>query len=194
MDAGAWAPLVPLAATGMAYGLATVLHGSGLIAAFTAGLAFGAIASAEEEKAAEMIETVGDGFSAATFLVFGAAIVPMMLDGMGWGPLLFAVLALTVVRMVPVALALLGTGRAPSDGRVRRVVRSARPGVDRVRRPDPAGGADPEPAPDPGDDQPDRHPLRVRARRERPAAHRALRRLGRAITRARRSRQPAVDA
>ena len=41
--ATAWAPLVPLAATGMAYGLATVLHGSGLIAAFTAGLAFGAI-------------------------------------------------------------------------------------------------------------------------------------------------------
>ena len=109
----AWAPLIPLAATGMAYGLATVLHGSGLIAAFTGGLAFGTIASAEEERTAEMIETVGDGFSAATFLVFGAAIVPVMLEGMGWGPLLFAVLALTVARMVPVALALLGTGARP---------------------------------------------------------------------------------
>jgi NhaP-type Na+/H+ or K+/H+ antiporter len=108
--AASWAPLVPLAATGLAYGLATVLHGSGLIAAFTAGLAFGTFASAEEERAAEMIETVGDGFSAATFLVFGAAIVPVMLDGMGWGPLLFAVLALTLVRMVPVAVALLRTG------------------------------------------------------------------------------------
>ena len=113
--AQAWAPLVPLAATGLAYGLATVLHGSGLIAAFTAGLAFGAIASSEEEKAAEMIETVGDAFSAATFLVFGASIVPIMLDGMGWAPLVFAVLALTIVRMVPVALALLGTGaRTPT--------------------------------------------------------------------------------
>ena len=109
----AWAPLIPLAATGIAYGLATVLHGSGLIAAFTGGLAFGTIASAEEERTAEMIETVGDGFSAATFLVFGAAIVPVMLEGMGWGPLLFAVLALTVARMVPVALALLGTGARP---------------------------------------------------------------------------------
>jgi NhaP-type Na+/H+ or K+/H+ antiporter len=113
--AAAWAPLVPIAATGMAYGLATVLHGSGLIAAFTAGLAFGAIASREEERAAEMIETIGDGFSAATFLVFGAAIVPAVLDGMGWAPLLFAVLALTVVRMVPVAIALLGThSRGPT--------------------------------------------------------------------------------
>ena len=108
-----WAPLIPLAATGIAYGLATVLHGSGLIATFTAGLAFGTIASADEEKAAEMIETVGDGFSAVTFLVFGAAIVPVMLDGMGWAPLLFAILALTVVRMVPVALALLGTAARP---------------------------------------------------------------------------------
>jgi NhaP-type Na+/H+ or K+/H+ antiporter len=97
----------------MAYGLATVLHGSGLIAAFTAGLAFGAMATAQEEKAAEMIETVGDAFSAATFLVFGAAIVPVMLDGMGWSPLLFAVLALTLMRMLPVALALLGTGVRP---------------------------------------------------------------------------------
>ena len=81
----AWAPLIPLAATGIAYGLATVLHGSGLIAAFTGGLAFGTMASAEEERTAEMIETVGDGFSAATFLVFGAAIVPVMLEGMGGG-------------------------------------------------------------------------------------------------------------
>ena len=107
--ASAWAPLVPLAATGMAYGLATVLHGSGLIAAFTAGLAFGTIASAKEEEAAELIETIGDGFSAATFLVFGAAIVPLMLEVITWGSLLFVVLALTVARMLPVALALLGT-------------------------------------------------------------------------------------
>ena len=62
-----------------------------------------------------MIETVGDAFSAATFLVFGAAIVPVMLDAMDWNALLFAVLALTVVRMIPVALALLGSGaRAPT--------------------------------------------------------------------------------
>jgi sodium/hydrogen antiporter len=38
-----------------------------------------------------------------------------VLDGMGWAPLLFAVLALTVVRMVPVAIALLGTqSRGPT--------------------------------------------------------------------------------
>ncbi len=113
--ASAWAPLVPLAATGMAYGLATVFHGSGLIAAFTAGLAFGTIASDVEQESAEMIETIGDGFSATTFLVFGAAIVPLMLEAVTWGSLLFVVLALTVARMLPVALALLGTkARVPT--------------------------------------------------------------------------------
>jgi len=113
--AGPWAPLVPLAATGMAYGIATVLHGSGLIAAFTAGLVFGTIASGAEEEATEMIETIGDGFSAATFFVFGAAIVPAMLDAVTWASLLFVVVALTAARMVPVALALIGTrARAPT--------------------------------------------------------------------------------
>ena len=113
--AGAWAPLVPLAATGLAYGLATVLHGSGLIAAFTAGLAFGTLAAASEQEAVETIETIGDGFSAVTFFVFGAAIVPAVVGAVTWTSLLFVVLTLTVARMVPVALALLGTkARAPT--------------------------------------------------------------------------------
>ncbi len=113
--AGAWAPLVPLAATGLAYGLATVLHGSGLIAAFTAGLAFGTLAAASEQEAVETIETIGDGFSAVTFFVFGAAIVPAVFGAVTWTSLLFVVLTLTVARMVPVALALLGTkARAPT--------------------------------------------------------------------------------
>lgn len=111
--AGAWAPLVPVAATGLAYGVATSLHGSGLIAAFTAGLAFGALASEAEHKATELIETVGDAFSAATFFVFGAAIVPAMLGALTWSSVVFVVLALTAVRMLPVALALLGSGARP---------------------------------------------------------------------------------
>ncbi len=45
-----WESVVPLTIIGLAYGLATILHGSGLIAAFIAGLAFGTIASAREER------------------------------------------------------------------------------------------------------------------------------------------------
>jgi len=105
----AWAPLAPIVITGIAYGLATVLHGSGLIAAFAAGLAYGTIARGSAEEATEMIESAADGLSAVTFFVFGAAFVPVMIEGFTWATLAFAVVVLTVGRMLPVAIALIGT-------------------------------------------------------------------------------------
>jgi sodium/hydrogen antiporter len=103
-----WEPVVPLTIIGLAYGLATMLHGSGLIAAFIAGLAFGTIASAREERSAELTETIGGAASAVTFLVFGAVIIPHVLQDVGWGPIVFGVAALTLVRMLPVAIAVIG--------------------------------------------------------------------------------------
>ena len=108
--ADVWAPVVPLAIVGLAYGLATMLHGSGLIAAFVAGLAFGTILSGSDEETRGVAETLGGVMTAFTFMIFGAAVVPVTLAGLTWGPVIFAVLALTVVRMVPVTLALLGLG------------------------------------------------------------------------------------
>ena len=75
--ARAWESVVPLTIIGLAYGLATILHGSGLIAAFIAGLAFGTIASAREERSTDLTETIGGAASAVTFLVFGAVIIPL---------------------------------------------------------------------------------------------------------------------
>jgi NhaP-type Na+/H+ or K+/H+ antiporter len=108
--ASVWAPVVPLMIVGLAYGLATALHGSGLIATFVAGLAFGTILSRADEESAELADVLGNALSAFTFLIFGAAVVPITLVGLSWEPVIFAVLALTVVRMLPVALALLGLG------------------------------------------------------------------------------------
>ena len=105
-----WAPVVPLMIVGLAYGLATVLHGSGLIATFVAGLAYGTILAGSAEETAEVAETLGSAMAAVTFFIFGAAVVPITLAGLSWGPVIFAVLALTVVRVLPVALALLGLG------------------------------------------------------------------------------------
>ena len=51
----------------------------------------------------------------------------------------YALLSLTVVRMLPVAVSLVGTNPRPADGRLRRLVRPAGPGVDRLR-PRPGGG------------------------------------------------------
>jgi len=108
-----WRPVVPVAATGVAYGVATMLGGSGLIAAFVSGLAFGAVVgrrAAEETEDVE--EVVGVALSALTFGIFGAVVVPLVFDTIGTGPILFAIAALTVGRMLSVAIALLGT-RSP---------------------------------------------------------------------------------
>ncbi len=45
-----------------------------------------------------------------TFTVFGAVILGPLLDELTWQIVLYAVLSLTVVRMLPVALAMLGSG------------------------------------------------------------------------------------
>jgi sodium/hydrogen antiporter len=108
--ADVWTPVVPLVIVGLAYGLATMLHGSGLIATFVAGLAYGTIMAGSAQETAEVAEVLGSTLSASTFLIFGAAVVPVTLDELSWGPVVFALLALTVVRMLPVALALLGLG------------------------------------------------------------------------------------
>ena len=46
----------------------------------------------------------------------------------------YAVLSLTLVRMLPVAIAMLGSRRAATHGALPRMVRAARPRIDRFRR------------------------------------------------------------
>ena len=49
------------------------------------------------------------------WFAFGFIAVPLLVENVGWPEIVFAVLALTLLRMVPVALALLGTGfKAPT--------------------------------------------------------------------------------
>jgi sodium/hydrogen antiporter len=105
----AWVEVVPVATAALSYGLAAPLGGSGFIAAFVAGGTFGALRRNADEVT-YLLEELGDLANAATFIVFGAAIVGPVLAGMTWTAALYGVLSLTVVRMLPVAIALLGTG------------------------------------------------------------------------------------
>ena len=56
-----------------------------------------------------LVDELGELTNGVTFIVFGAAIVGPVLAGLTWRAALYGVLSLTVVRMVPVAVALLGT-------------------------------------------------------------------------------------
>ena len=60
-----------------------------------------------------LVDQGGEVLNAVTFLMFGAVILGPLLDDLGWEALLYAVLSLTVVRMLPVALAMLGTRARP---------------------------------------------------------------------------------
>ena len=48
-----------------------------------------------------------------TFMVFGAVLAPVALGHLGWPVVIFAVLSLTLLRMVPVALGLVGARLRP---------------------------------------------------------------------------------
>lgn len=98
----------------VAYFSASLVGGNGFIAAFIAGTAFAATTSAElEEQELELTEGLVQPLSYATWMAFGAVIVPTLLEGIGWQEVTFAVASLTVLRMAPVALSLIGTGMRP---------------------------------------------------------------------------------
>lgn len=113
-----WAHTVPVTAALLAYTAAVPLGGSGFIAAFVGGLTFGALrrrADVDDGNAGHMIDEAGDLFSAVTFIVFGAVLLGPALGRLSWAVLGYAVVSLTVVRMIPVALSLVGTRpRAPT--------------------------------------------------------------------------------
>jgi sodium/hydrogen antiporter len=94
----------------VAYGLALTLGGNGFIAAFGAGMAFGAAAGKRGAAELEFLEQAGSLVSLLVWLAFGAIALPIMFDRIDLPTVLYAVLSLTLVRMVPVALATLGSG------------------------------------------------------------------------------------
>jgi sodium/hydrogen antiporter len=105
-----WLQIIPIAGAGLAYGLADPLRGSGFVAAFVAGATFGALVPRESEEASRLNEELGGLLGGVTFLIFGAVLLGPALKHLSWTIVLYAALSLTVVRIVPVALAMIGTG------------------------------------------------------------------------------------
>jgi NhaP-type Na+/H+ or K+/H+ antiporter len=114
---GSWLQVIPVAAAGLAYGIAAGLGGSGFIAAFVAGAIFGALVSRESEQASRLNEELGGLLGGVTLLIFGAVLLGPALEHVSWQIALYAVLSLTLVRMLPVAVAMIGSGaRMPTVG------------------------------------------------------------------------------
>jgi len=91
-----------------AYSISVGLGGNGFIAAFVSGLLFGYITRGLVHAGSEFPETTGTLFSLFVWTVFGAYAVGPVLKAFNPLTLVFAILALTIVRMLPVAVATLG--------------------------------------------------------------------------------------
>lgn len=93
-----------------AYASAVSVGGNGFIAAFTGGLAFGTTCGRRGKPLVPFVEETGALVSLLVWLAFGAVAVAPALQGLTWQVVLYAALSLTLIRMLPVALALVGAG------------------------------------------------------------------------------------
>lgn len=115
--APAWRQVVPAAGAALAYGIASALDGSGFIAAFVAGIVFRLALRRDPEQLNQLTEEVGSVLNGVTFVLFGAILLGPALTELSWQLVLYAVLSLTIVRMLPVVIAMRGSrARRPTLG------------------------------------------------------------------------------
>jgi NhaP-type Na+/H+ or K+/H+ antiporter len=105
-----WRQLPVVALAVGCFALAQYLGGSGFIASFMGGMLFGSMTKQRKHELLLAAEGTGETLGLITWVIFGAAVVGKYLDDFTWEVVLYAVLSLTVVRMVPVLLALAGSG------------------------------------------------------------------------------------
>jgi NhaP-type Na+/H+ or K+/H+ antiporter len=101
--------LATLALAVLAFLVASNVGGNPFVAAFVGGLAFGAVSGRTALSSVEVTELDGELLSLVLWFIFGAGFVLPAFEDADLDVVLFAVCSLTVVRMVPVALALVGT-------------------------------------------------------------------------------------
>ncbi|WP_429066551.1 cation:proton antiporter [Aeromonas bestiarum] len=97
----------------LCFALAQTLGGSGFIAAFVGGLLIGRRLGEHKHAYMDSCEGYGDLLSVVIWMVFGATLMPMLPELLHWQYWLYAAASLTLLRMLPVWLSLLGTGLKP---------------------------------------------------------------------------------
>jgi NhaP-type Na+/H+ or K+/H+ antiporter len=117
-----WRQFLVLAVPAVTYALCLMGEGSGFIGSWAAGLAFGIHLrrtptdlglrpqDSDPAQSTRFTERLGLLLSSLSFLVFGAVILGPTLQHLTWRMVVYALLSLSVLRMLPVALALIGTG------------------------------------------------------------------------------------
>jgi NhaP-type Na+/H+ or K+/H+ antiporter len=105
--------LIPL----ITYACSVAVHGNGFVAAFIAGITYrltrfkgeGTRDEARLKEEVSLLDGIGENASLLMWFVFGSTVSIIFLTPVEWAWILFGVLALTVLRFVPVVLAFIGS-------------------------------------------------------------------------------------
>ncbi len=98
----------------LAYTGSVAIGGNGFVAAFIAGIFFGATTKSGFQHPTEFTETLALFLTFVVWALFGALLVgPVVTGHIFLAPIAYAVLSLTLIRMVPVAMSWLGVGLRP---------------------------------------------------------------------------------
>ena len=90
------------------FGTAQWLGGSGFIACFVGGMLFDSLEKSHKHKLLLAAEGTGDTLALITWVFFGSAVIGQSIGAFDWQVVVYAVLSLTIVRIVPVFLVLTG--------------------------------------------------------------------------------------
>jgi NhaP-type Na+/H+ or K+/H+ antiporter len=105
---GSFQRLALLALAIIAWALADQIGGNGFIAAFVGGLVVGPTVERVGEHLIRFTEAEGQLLNLSVFFVFGVLVVGLM-EPLNWEVALYALLSLTLIRVLPVAASLIGT-------------------------------------------------------------------------------------
>jgi len=106
-----WAQLATLSLALICYGVGERLHASGFVTAFAGGLAYAMVWSkaGDSNRTTQVSDAAGELLELLVFALFGGfALIPVWRE-VDWRLVLFAVVAVIVVRVIAVATAMLGS-------------------------------------------------------------------------------------
>jgi len=103
-----WRQIAVVTIPVLAYVAADELGGSGFIATFVGGLIFGRIVLASYPDIADFAEDLTEILVMVAFMIFGGLLLQPRLGDFPWEMLVYALLSLTLVRMLPVAISMIG--------------------------------------------------------------------------------------
>jgi len=110
-----WMHVAVVALALAAFFIAQSLHGSGYIATFTGGMLFGFLAKEDTHEMLLAAEVDSEVLAMLTWFVFGVAVIGQHIEMFTWKVVVYAVLSLTVIRVLPIFLSLTGSGESVSS-------------------------------------------------------------------------------